>query len=175
VKDLPDSIKHIEVLNEPLPGVGLTQPQLTGSEYQGEAGTATGPARSLERTGWEEVLSGRENQLHRRHLLPLQYSDASRMLQIPVKEVEESAALRAPYRAPSNQTEEALVQIWERVLGIGGIGIDDDFFRLGGTSLHAVRVEIEMEKQGLSAEGQQLFKYRTIHQLSPFIRISVME
>ncbi|MGG4091723.1 HAD-IIIC family phosphatase [Paenibacillus lautus] len=175
VKDIPDSIKHIEVLNEPLPGVGLTQPQLTGSEYQGEAGTATGPAQSLERTGWEEVLSGRENQLHRRHLLPLQYSDASRMLQIPVKEVEESAALRAPYRAPSNQTEEALVQIWERVLGIGGIGIDDDFFRLGGTSLHAVRVEIEMEKQGLSAEGQQLFKYRTIHQLSPFIRISVME
>ncbi|MFS0838697.1 HAD-IIIC family phosphatase [Paenibacillus sp. 1P03SA] len=175
VQDIPDSIPYIEVFNESLPGAEPAQSPISAREVQGEESRAAGTLRSLERTDWEETLGGRENQRHRRHLLPLLYSDASKLLQIPVREIEESEAQRAPYRAPSNETEAALVQIWERVLGIGGIGIDDDFFRLGGTSLHAVRVEIEMEKQGLSAEGQQLFNYRTIHQLSPFLRISVME
>ncbi|WP_068774982.1 type I polyketide synthase [Paenibacillus sp. FJAT-26967] len=174
VKDIPDSIQHIEIFNEPLPASAEPQPQLSGREIQGEAGNAEGMVRGLEEADWEVAVSG-DNQQHRHQLLPLQYSNGPRLLRIPVREIEESAAQRAPYRAPSNETEAALVQIWERVLGIGGIGIDDDFFRLGGTSLHAVRVEVEMEKQGLSAEGQQLFKYRTIHQLSPFIRISVME
>lgn len=174
VKDIPDFIDHIEcVRNAPLPV--REEPQHAGNATPRGSATVTVAEGSFEQPSWDMVLDGRYPQLHQHQLLPLHYYNAVRLLQLPVQNIEEGAPLRAAYRAPANEVEAAMVQIWERVLGIGGIGIDDDFFRLGGTSLHAVRVEVEMEKQGLFLDGQQLFKYRTIHQLCPFIRVSVMD
>jgi acyl transferase domain-containing protein len=48
--------------------------------------------------------------------------------------------LATPYAAPRNETEAALASIWEEVLGIGPIGIHDDFNELGGHSLLALQV-----------------------------------
>lgn len=42
--------------------------------------------------------------------------------------------------APRTATERALLLLWEEILGIGGLGVDDDFFALGGTSLQAARL-----------------------------------
>jgi hypothetical protein len=39
------------------------------------------------------------------------------------------------YVSPGNATEEAIVGIWQELLGIGKIGIHDNFFDLGGHSL----------------------------------------
>ncbi|MEM9686707.1 MAG: amino acid adenylation domain-containing protein, partial [Bacteroidota bacterium] len=39
------------------------------------------------------------------------------------------------YIAPTNETENKLVEIWEEVLGVEKIGIKDNFFELGGHSL----------------------------------------
>lgn len=44
------------------------------------------------------------------------------------------------YVAPQTPIEQELAQIWEDVLGVGRIGIHDDFFALGGHSLSASRV-----------------------------------
>jgi amino acid adenylation domain-containing protein len=44
------------------------------------------------------------------------------------------------YVAPRNEVEEKLVGIWEEILGRENIGIDDDFFELGGNSIKAVSV-----------------------------------
>jgi FkbH-like protein len=41
-------------------------------------------------------------------------------------------------------TERALVALWEEILGVRGIGIDDDFFALGGSSLQAARMIAEI-------------------------------
>jgi amino acid adenylation domain-containing protein len=49
------------------------------------------------------------------------------------------------HRAPRNPVEETLAAIWQRVLDVDGIGIDDDFLLdLGGDSLAAVRVLAEV-------------------------------
>jgi AMP-binding enzyme C-terminal domain len=37
------------------------------------------------------------------------------------------------YTAPRTPVEERLVEIWEEVLGLGRVGVRDDFFELGGT------------------------------------------
>ena len=57
------------------------------------------------------------------------------------------AALPAPQRpgdaggaAPSTATEEALLAIWQEVIGLADIGVDEDFFALGGHSLMATQV-----------------------------------
>ncbi|MBL1080366.1 hypothetical protein JK358_38835, partial [Nocardia sp. 2] len=45
-----------------------------------------------------------------------------------------------PYRAPSTPAEQALAEIFQRVLSIERVGADDSFFDLGGNSLSAMRV-----------------------------------
>ena len=45
---------------------------------------------------------------------------------------------------PRSATERALVVLWEELLGVSGIGIDDDFFAVGGTSLLAARMIAEL-------------------------------
>ena len=44
------------------------------------------------------------------------------------------------FRAPSDDREHELLKIWQEVLKIPNIGVDDDFFELGGTSLQALMV-----------------------------------
>ena len=41
------------------------------------------------------------------------------------------------YEAPTNETEHKLVEIWREILGVESIGINDNFFTLGGHSLKA--------------------------------------
>jgi NAD(P)-dependent dehydrogenase (short-subunit alcohol dehydrogenase family)/acyl carrier protein len=43
--------------------------------------------------------------------------------------------IASAYAPPRNEMERMLVDIWQSVLGIDGVGIDDDFFELGGDSL----------------------------------------
>ncbi|UYP20853.1 amino acid adenylation domain-containing protein [Rhodococcus sp. Z13] len=47
---------------------------------------------------------------------------------------------RAPYRAPETPTERLVARAFAAALGLTGIGADDDFFELGGTSLGAASV-----------------------------------
>jgi hypothetical protein len=49
-------------------------------------------------------------------------------------------ALDVPYVMPSGPLETRLAQIWTELLGIGEIGVHDDFFDLGGNSLLAMQV-----------------------------------
>lgn len=43
-------------------------------------------------------------------------------------------------------TADALLHAWREVLGIDGIGLDDDFFALGGTSLQAAQLFVRVER-----------------------------
>jgi acyl-coenzyme A synthetase/AMP-(fatty) acid ligase/acyl carrier protein len=48
--------------------------------------------------------------------------------------------ISAPYAAPRNSIEEALVKIWAEILDLDHVGVHDNFFDLGGHSLAATRV-----------------------------------
>ncbi len=51
------------------------------------------------------------------------------------------------YVAPGNELEEKLVKIWQEVLQRENIGVNDDFFALGGHSLKAIRLSNEYQKE----------------------------
>lgn len=49
-------------------------------------------------------------------------------------------ALSVEYVAPENDIEKEIVKVWQSILGISGIGVNDNFIELGGNSLLAVQV-----------------------------------
>ncbi len=55
-------------------------------------------------------------------------------------EPEAAHAAGEAHVAPAGEVEAALVEIWEEVLGLPGIGTTADFFALGGHSLSAIQV-----------------------------------
>jgi len=71
------------------------------------------------------------------------------------------------YEAPRNKVEEVLVRLWSEVLGIEKIGINDNFFDLGGHSLKATVLVPKIHKE-LNKEVplKELFKAPTIKELS---------
>ncbi|NIM15011.1 MAG: amino acid adenylation domain-containing protein [Candidatus Aminicenantes bacterium] len=55
-------------------------------------------------------------------------------------EPETGIQLEAAYEGSRNEMQAALVKIWQEVLGIENMGIQDDFFSLGGDSIKGIRV-----------------------------------
>ncbi|MEL6232008.1 MAG: alpha/beta fold hydrolase, partial [Cyanobacteria bacterium J06627_3] len=55
--------------------------------------------------------------------------------------------LEGNFFAPSNPLELTLTQIWESVLGVSPLSIDDNFFDVGGDSLLAVQLFNQMQQQ----------------------------
>ncbi|MGG3439388.1 plipastatin non-ribosomal peptide synthetase PpsC [Bacillus subtilis] len=76
------------------------------------------------------------------------------------------------YAPPRNDLEDQLVLIWQEVLGIQRIGIEDSFFELGGDSIKALQVSARLGRYGLSLQVSDLFRHPKIKDLSPFIRKS---
>jgi acyl carrier protein/serine acetyltransferase len=72
---------------------------------------------------------------------------------------------------PRDTLEQHLVEIWENVLRIHPISLDDNFFEIGGHSLMALRLFSEIQKQtGCNLPLATLFQAPTIKQLAEIIR-----
>lgn len=75
--------------------------------------------------------------------------------------------LNAPFAAPASEMERRLTRIWEAALDIGGLGVDDDYFELGGDSLIAVTLFAAMENAfGTMPPLSTLLDYPTIRKLA---------
>lgn len=85
-------------------------------------------------------------------------------------------SLDRQYIAPRDPTETQLVSIWEKVLAVHPIGIQDKFFDLGGHSMLAVLVIAEIEKAfGRKLRLATLFQAPTIERLARVLRGEVKE
>jgi amino acid adenylation domain-containing protein len=68
---------------------------------------------------------------------------------------------------PRTPTEEVLVGLWEELLGVEGIGIRDDFFRLGGQSLLGARILSRARRAfGVEVPLARLFSGPTVEELA---------
>jgi thioesterase domain-containing protein/acyl transferase domain-containing protein len=72
--------------------------------------------------------------------------------------------------APVNDVEATLAGWWQELLGVERVGLDDDFFDLGGHSLIAVRLFGKIKKTyRFDLDLTALFEARTIRQLAQLI------
>jgi acyl-coenzyme A synthetase/AMP-(fatty) acid ligase/acyl carrier protein len=71
-----------------------------------------------------------------------------------------------PYAAPTTAHERTIAQAWSRVLGAERIGIDDNFFDLGGNSLRLVQVQGHLEQDlHRTIAIVDLFQFPTVRRL----------
>ena len=83
---------------------------------------------------------------------------------------------RQVYTAPGDEIEQKLVELWEEVLFLELIGIDDNFFQLGGHSLKATVLAAKIYKTfNIRLPLQEIFKRPTIRSLSQYIAGTVNE
>ncbi|MGD2089536.1 MAG: SDR family NAD(P)-dependent oxidoreductase, partial [Candidatus Aminicenantes bacterium] len=77
---------------------------------------------------------------------------------------------RVPYIKPGNKCEKILAAIWQEVLRIDRIGINDHFFELGGHSIQATQVHLKIrEVFNRDLTVLDLFKYPTIRSLARYL------
>ncbi len=88
--------------------------------------------------------------------------DRKKLLQLEEKQ----SQLDGQYAAPATPEEEVLAAIWEDVLGVERVGVDDNFFALGGDSIRSVQVISKARDRGLGLTIQQLFQHQTIRGLA---------
>ena len=72
--------------------------------------------------------------------------------------------------APRSETEANLATIWNEVLGVTQIGIDDSFFHLGGHSLKLIQLRSRIQQHfAVALDLRIFFECQTIRQLAPMI------
>jgi amino acid adenylation domain-containing protein len=97
--------------------------------------------------------------------LPTTPSGKINGLALPVPEIPDEGFVLP--RAPA---EVKLVEIWQEILGIGHIGIHDNFFTLGGHSLLATQVISRLRDEfGTEIPLQQIFETPTIAHLASVV------
>ncbi|WP_327071270.1 non-ribosomal peptide synthase/polyketide synthase [Kitasatospora sp. NBC_01302] len=77
-----------------------------------------------------------------------------------------SAAGDSAYRAPRTGTERVLADLWAELLGVARVGVDDNFFMLGGDSILSIQVVSRARAAGIALSPRDLFRRPTIAALA---------
>nr|WP_030410856.1 non-ribosomal peptide synthetase [Streptomyces sp. NRRL S-1448] len=71
-----------------------------------------------------------------------------------------------PYVAPRTDTETLLAGIWAEVLGTPRIGVEDNFFALGGDSILSIQIVSRARQAGLALTSKDVFRHQTVAELA---------
>jgi hypothetical protein len=85
---------------------------------------------------------------------------------LPEPDADRSGSL-APFLAPTSAIERAIAQVWRDLLRLDEVGVDDNFFDLGGHSLLVVQVQARLrEMLGREVAIVEMFQYPTIRTIA---------
>ena len=76
---------------------------------------------------------------------------------------------RTDYVAPVTAVQTELCGIFEKALGMDKIGIEDNFFEMGGSSLTASKVAIMCLSKNIGIVYADIFKYPTVRELAAMV------
>ncbi|MCR9192978.1 MAG: amino acid adenylation domain-containing protein [Gammaproteobacteria bacterium] len=86
------------------------------------------------------------------------------------KATRDNLSVPTKYQPPTNTIESKLIEIWQNSLGISDLGIDDNFFSLGGHSLKALSlIETLNRSFQTNLPMTQIYKTPTIKKLSAIL------
>jgi amino acid adenylation domain-containing protein/non-ribosomal peptide synthase protein (TIGR01720 family) len=77
----------------------------------------------------------------------------------------------AEFKVPSTEAEKIVAATWREVLKLDAVAVDDNFFEVGGNSLHLIQVSLKLtEAFGRDVPLRALFNYSTISALVGYLK-----
>jgi acyl-coenzyme A synthetase/AMP-(fatty) acid ligase len=166
-------IEAVEAALRACPGVSAAAVRAEGEE-SGVRLVALLESR-LDPLGAREIREA----LHRKlpaYMVPAELFRVDRLPRTSSGKIDRPALARLPRRpleplpccaAPSTSSEEAVAAIWEHVLGIRSVGVEDDFFALGGHSLAGMKIMARVHTTfGVELPLAALFDAQTVKGLA---------
>ncbi|MFE7409485.1 amino acid adenylation domain-containing protein [Streptomyces laurentii] len=77
-----------------------------------------------------------------------------------------SASPSRTSREPGTPAEKILCELFAATLGRPDVGVEDDFFDLGGDSIVSIRLVSRARSRGLAISTRDVFRYRTVAELA---------
>ncbi|HMJ42935.1 MAG TPA: amino acid adenylation domain-containing protein [Pseudolabrys sp.] len=119
------------------------------------------------------------------HLIPSAIIGIDRLPLTPSGKLDREALMRAPmpnnsghqdHEPPATPLEQMLAAHWSNLLGLEQVGVNDDFFHLGGHSLMATRIIARVHSElGVRVPVRSLFSAPTIRQFARAIVEQIAE
>ncbi|SMF97467.1 non-ribosomal peptide synthase domain TIGR01720/amino acid adenylation domain-containing protein [Methylomagnum ishizawai] len=85
---------------------------------------------------------------------------------LDIKALPEPERPDRPYLAPRTETEQRLADIWQDLLGVARVGLDDNFFALGGDSIVSLQVVSRARQAGIGIGPKEVFRHQTVAALA---------
>ncbi|MFE4958083.1 amino acid adenylation domain-containing protein, partial [Streptomyces sp. NPDC056653] len=73
------------------------------------------------------------------------------------------------YVAPRTVVEERIAEVWQDVLGLDRVSVEDGFFELGGHSIRAVTLVGRLRAAGYDLAVRDVFEYRTVARIAELV------
>ncbi|WP_409285766.1 amino acid adenylation domain-containing protein, partial [Pseudomonas protegens] len=122
---------------------------------------------------WREELMAYLGRSLPEYMVPAQWVPQESMPLTPNGKLDRKALLSyagevllAPYSAPREGVEQTLAQIWGALLAVEQVGLDDNFFALGGDSIISIQVVSRARLAGLLLSPRDLFQHQTLRSLA---------
>lgn len=75
------------------------------------------------------------------------------------------------YLAPRDRKEFIIVDIFQEVLNIEKIGINDNFFTIGGDSIKVIQIVSKLKNRGFDVSSKNIFEFPTVQELARMINV----
>ena len=163
------ALEESHLLLHTLLGGGIAAEQRTGAAIAAELAPLPGSALTLPaelRVYLRERLPA--------HLVPADVEVLDALPLTPNGKVDRDAlARRAPRRPPPSPDDEPrgdleklVAEVWRETLGVERVGVHDNFFDLGGNSLHLIQIYRRLKSRAPELSTRELFRQPTIHALA---------
>ncbi|MCB9252333.1 MAG: non-ribosomal peptide synthase/polyketide synthase [Flavobacteriales bacterium] len=86
-------------------------------------------------------------------------------------EVDVLEQIQNKFTAAGNEIEETLCRIWGDVLDIEKVGVEDNFFDLGGDSIVVVQIVSRVRKEGFEMKISDIFSHQSISKLAVLLSV----
>jgi amino acid adenylation domain-containing protein len=105
-------------------------------------------------------------------LTPNRKIDRRALLALPAPE---AGGGERPYLAPRNAVEAVIAEAWAETLHLERVGVEDNFFALGGDSILTLQVVTRCRRRGVHFPPRQLFQNQTVAELARVADASELE
>ncbi|SDK20931.1 non-ribosomal peptide synthetase [Pseudomonas indica] len=100
------------------------------------------------------------------HLAALPHTPNGKLDLNALPDPDRLVAASAAYVAPRNELEAALADICQQVLKRERIGVQDNFFQIGGDSILSLQIVSRANQQGIRLSAKQIFESETIERMA---------